>query len=67
MDELDPTRPNRDLGAMLSGEDVERLREAVGWIRRERGLKLKDIALGCDAADHTVRNFAYATSIARRL
>jgi hypothetical protein len=63
MDELDHRRPNRDLGAMLSGEDVERLREAVGWIRRERGLKLKDIAIGCDAADHTVRNFAYGKSI----
>ncbi len=63
MNELDHARPDRDVGAMLSGEDVERLREAIGWIRRERGLKLKDIALGSDAAEHTVRNFAYGKSI----
>ncbi len=63
MNELDAVRPDRDVGATLSGEDIERLREAVGWIRRERGLRLKDIALGCDAAEHTVRNFAYGKSI----
>ena len=63
MNELDHARPDRDVGAMLSGEDVERLREAIGWIRRERGLRLKDIAIGSDAAEHTVRNFAYGKSI----
>ena len=48
---------------MQSGEDVERLREAIGLLRRQRGFRLKDIALGCDAAEHTVRNFAYGKSI----
>ena len=38
MDEFDSTRPVRDIGAMLSGEEVERLREAIGWLRRERGM-----------------------------
>ncbi len=63
MDELDHSRLDRDAGAMLSGEDVERLRAAIGWVRGQRGLRLKDIALGCDAAEHTVRNFAYRKSI----
>ena len=63
MDEFDRSRPDREVGAMLSGDDVERLRETVGWLRGERGLRLKDIALGCDASEHTVRNFAYRKSI----
>ena len=63
MNELDQARPDRDVGAMQSGEDVERLREAIGLLRRQRGFRLKDIALGCDAAEHTVRNFAYGKSI----
>jgi hypothetical protein len=63
MNEIDSSRPDRDVGSMLSGEEVERLREAIGWLRGQRGLTLKDIALGCDAAEHTVRNFAHRKSI----
>ncbi len=63
MNEVDWSRPDRDVGSMLSGEDIERLREAIGWLRGQRGVRLKDIALGCDAAEHTVRNFAYRKSI----
>ncbi|MCH8189674.1 MAG: hypothetical protein IIB66_13440, partial [Proteobacteria bacterium] len=63
MNEVDCSRSDRDVGSMLSGEEVERLREAIGWLRGQRGLRLKDIALGCDAAEHTVRNFAYRKSI----
>ena len=63
MSEVDGSRSHRDIGSMLSGEEVERLREAIGWLRGQRGLRLKDIALGCDAAEHTVRNFAYRKSI----
>ena len=63
MNEVDCSRSDRDVGSVLSGEEVERLREAIGWLRGQRGLKLKDIALGCDAAEHTVRNFAYRKSI----
>ena len=48
---------------MLSGEEVERLREAIGWLRGQRGVRLKEIARGCDAAEHTVRNFAYRKSV----
>ncbi len=63
MSEVDCSRPDREVGSMLSGDEVERLREAIGWLRGQRGLRLKDIALGCDVAEHTVRNFAYRKTI----
>ena len=63
MSEVDHSRPDREVGSMLSGDEVERLREAIGWLRGQRGLRLKDIALGCAAAEHTVRNFAYRKSV----
>jgi len=63
MSDANGPRSHRENGSMLSGEEVERLREAIGWLRGQRGLRLKDIALGCDAAEHTVRNFAYRKSI----
>ncbi len=59
---IDPSLPDRHVGSMLSGEEVERLREAIGWLRENRGLRLKDLALGCDSAEHTIRNFAYRKS-----
>ncbi len=61
--EIDLSRPDRDVGAMLSGDEVERLREGINWVRSNRGLRFKDIALGCDAPEHTVRNFAYGKSV----
>ncbi len=60
--DIDLSRPDRDVGAMLSGDEVEQLREAINWARGNRGLRFKDIALGCDAPEHTVRNFAYRKS-----
>ncbi len=63
MNDIDCSRSDREVGSVLSGEEVERLREAIGWLRGQRGVRLKDIALGCDAAEHTVRNFAYRKSI----
>ncbi len=60
--EIDPSLPDRHVGSMLSGEEVERLRQAIGWLRENRGLRLKDLALGCDSAEHTIRNFAYRKS-----
>ena len=45
--EIDPSLPDRHVGSMLSGEEVERLRQAIGWLRENRGLRLKDLALGC--------------------
>ena len=44
MAEIDVSGPDRQVGALLSGDEVERLREAVNWIRRHRGLRLKEIA-----------------------
>ena len=61
--DMDFSRADRDVGAMLSGAEVERLREAVNFVRSNRGLRLKDLARGCDAAEHTVRNFAYGKSV----
>ena len=61
--DMDFSRPDRDVGAMLSGAEVERLREAVNFVRSNRGLRLKDLARGCDSAEHTVRNFAYGKSL----
>ncbi len=62
MGQIDFSRPDRDVGAMLSGAEVERLRETLNWIRRNRGVRLTEIADGCDAPEHTVRNFAYRKS-----
>ena len=50
---------DRQTGAALDQETVERLRRSVVWMQKNRGLRLKDVAIGCDAAEHTVRNFAY--------
>ena len=63
MPDIDISGPDRQVGSLLSGEEVERLREAINWIRRHRGLRLKEIALDCDAPEHTVRNFAYRKSV----
>lgn len=63
MSDIDLGWPDRQIGAMLSGEDVERLREAVNWVRHHRGLRMKEVALECDAPEHTVRNFAYRKSV----
>jgi hypothetical protein len=52
-------RTDRQIGAALDQETVDRLRDAVVWMQKNRGLRLKDVAVGCDAAEHTVRNFAY--------
>ena len=61
--DMDFSQPDRDVGAMLSGAEVEQLREAVNFVRSNRGLRLKDLARGCDSAEHTVRNFAYGKSL----
>ncbi len=53
--EIDPSLPDRHVGSLLSVEEVESLRKAIGWLRENRGLRLKDLALGCDSAEHTIR------------
>ncbi|MCZ6759694.1 MAG: hypothetical protein O7D29_04850 [Gemmatimonadetes bacterium] len=62
MAEIDLSKPDRHIGSMLGGEEVERLRDAIGWLREHRGFRLNEIALECDIPEHTVRNFAYRKS-----
>jgi hypothetical protein len=50
---------DRQTGAALDQETVERMRRGVIWMQKNRRLHLKDVAIGCDVAEHTVRNFAY--------
>jgi len=61
--EIDISGPDRQVGSLLNGDDVEKLREAINWIRHHRGYRLKEIAQDCGAPDHTVRNFAYRKSV----
>jgi len=62
MTEIDLSGPNRQIGSMLSGEEVENLREAINWLRKHRGFRMNEIALQCDIPEHSVRNFAYRKS-----
>ncbi len=62
MADKDLTKPDRQIGSMLSGEEVERLREAIDTLRTQLGFRLNEIALECDVPEHTVRNFAYRKS-----
>ena len=48
MAEIDLSGPDRQVGALLSGEEVERLRDAINWVRQHRGLRMKEIALDSD-------------------
>lgn len=50
---------DRQTGAALDQQTVELMRRGVIWMQKNRGLRLKDVAVGCDVAEHTVRNFAY--------
>ena len=63
MAEIDLSGPDRQVGALLSGEEVERLRDAINWVRQHRGLRMKEIALDSDIPEHTIRNFAYRKSV----
>ena len=62
MAEMDLSGSDRQIGSMLSGDEVERLREAINWLRKHRGFRMNEIALECDIPEHTVRNFAYRKS-----
>ncbi len=62
MAEIDLSGPSRQIGSKLSGEEVERLREAINWLRKHRGFRMNEVALQCDIPEHTVRNFAYRKS-----
>jgi transcriptional regulator with XRE-family HTH domain len=62
MGDAKESRSDRRAGAMLDPDAVERMRRAVVWLQKNRGLRLKDVANECDIAEHTVRNFAYGKS-----
>lgn len=62
MAEIDLSEPDPHVGSMLSGAEVEKLHEAINWLRKHRGFRMKEIALQCDVPEHTVRNFAYRKS-----
>ncbi|MCP4307811.1 MAG: hypothetical protein GY788_23640 [bacterium] len=38
--DVDISGPDRQIGSLLSGDEVEKLREAINWVRRHRGLRL---------------------------
>ena len=57
MMDIDLSRPDRDIGANLSGDGVEKLREGISWMRKHRGLRIKDVALDSGVPEHTIRNF----------
>ena len=59
MDAKKGVQTDRQTGVALDRDTVERLRRGVVWMQKNRGLRLKDVAVGCDVAEHTVRNFAY--------
>lgn len=63
MPEMDLTAPDRHIGLMLSGEEVEKLRDAINWLREHRGFRMKDIAVQCGIPEHTARNFASRKSV----
>jgi hypothetical protein len=63
MADTDLSGPDRQVGSLLSGEEVERLRDAINWVRQHRGLRMKEIARDSDIPEHTIRNFAYRKSV----
>ena len=62
MAQMDLSGPDRQIGSMLSGEEIERLREAINWLRKHRGFRMNEIAFQCDVPEHTVRNFVHRKS-----
>ncbi len=38
--DVDISGPDRQIGSLFSGDEVEKLREAINWIRRHCGLRL---------------------------
>ena len=52
----------REIGARLSGADVDRLRQAVTWVRTQHGLRMNDIAAAAGVEEHTLRNFVSGKS-----
>ncbi len=63
MQDIDPSQDHRSVGSMLSGEDVEQLRQSVLWACQNRGLRYREIADECGSPEHTVRNFANEKSM----
>ncbi len=54
---------DRSVGSMLSGDEVETLRDAVQWARKHHGVRYREIAEDSGSPEHSVRNFANRKSI----
>lgn len=52
----------RDIGAGLSGDQIDRLRHVVPWVRSHHRLRMKDIAAAAGVEVHTLRNFVSGKS-----
>ena len=63
MTEIDDSRPDRSIGSMLSGDEVEKLRSSVHWARNHHGVLYREIAEECRSPEHSVRNFAGRKSV----
>ena len=63
MAESDVSPSDRSIGSMLSGDEVETLREAVQWARKHHGVRYREIAEDSRSPEHSVRNFANRKSI----
>jgi hypothetical protein len=48
---------DENIGLQLDWKQVEELRRLLGWLRGERGLRLKDIARAMDVPAHSLGNF----------
>jgi hypothetical protein len=59
---VDQARSAAEIGSSLTAEDVDRLRQALQWVRSRHGLRVKDLAQNCDADIHTVHNFVAGKS-----
>ncbi len=63
MTDIDDTRSDRSVGSMLSGDEVETLREAIRGARAHHGVRYREVAEESRTPEHTVRNFANRKSV----
>ncbi len=63
LSEIDVSRHDREIGSMLTGNDVETLRDAIRWSREHYGVRYREVAEGCATPEHTIRNFVTRKSV----
>lgn len=63
MADIDLSQPDRSLGSMLGGNEVEKLRQSIHWARERHGVRYREIAEGCSSPEHSVRNFVSGKSV----